>query len=52
MSKQNRGCFDKMSEVNFSPAEILWEDENFDAQAANLCIKPRIFMRRMTQETI
>ena len=27
MSEQNWGCLDKMSEVNFSPAETLWESD-------------------------
>ena len=30
MSKQNWGCLDKMSEVNFSPAETLQWDGSFE----------------------
>ena len=28
------------------------EDDNFDAQAANISVKPEIYMRQMTHETI
>ena len=31
---------------------LFLEDDNFDPQAANISVKPEIFMRQMTNETI